>query len=59
MMMTEVLYEWVFEVAVIMSGGFGVIEAGVTGVLINIILFCTPALTGIYIAVAIRISNTL
>ena len=59
MMATEVLYDWTFEIAIIMSGSFGIAEAGATGVLINLVFFFTPLLTGVYIAVAIRVSTLL
>ena len=59
MMFTEVLYDWTFEIAIILSGSFGIAAAGATGVLINLIFFFTPLLTGVYIAVAIRVSTLL
>jgi putative MATE family efflux protein len=59
MMLTEVLYDWTFEIAILLSGTFGIAQAGATGVLINLVFFFTPLLTGVYIAVTIRVSTLL
>jgi Na+-driven multidrug efflux pump len=59
MMATEAMYDWVFEISILISGSFGIAEAGATGVLINLVFFFTPLLTGIYIAVAVRVSTLL
>lgn len=59
MMATEAMYDWVFEISIIISGTFGIAEAAATGVLINLVFFFTPLLTGVYIAVAVRVSTLL
>lgn len=59
MMATEAMYDWVFEISILLSGSFGIAAAGATGVLINLVFFFTPLLTGIYIAVAVRVSTLL
>ena len=59
MMMTEILYDWVFEIASITTGSFGIIEAAAMGVLINVVFLFTPAVSCFYIAIAIRMSNLL
>jgi putative MATE family efflux protein len=59
MMATEAMYDWVFEISILISGSFGIAEAGATGVLINLVFFFTPLLTGIYVAVAVRVSTLL
>jgi MATE family, multidrug and toxin extrusion protein len=61
-MMTEVLYDWVFELltfraAAKVSGNATLIAA--TGLLVNLLFFMTPFLLSIYIAVSVRVGNQL
>lgn len=57
-MLTEVLYEWMFEVltfrtAAVLAGDVDAID--VTGLLTNLLFFMTPFLLSIYIAVSVRV----
>lgn len=61
-MLTEVLYEWMFEVLLFRTSAIlarDVVAIDVTGLLTNLLFFMTPFLISIYIAVSVRVGITL
>ena len=56
---TELVFDWMFEIITIFSAKLGTTEVAVMGVLVNLMFLWQPFLMGMYIAVSIRIGNSL
>ena len=56
---TELVFDWMFEIITVFSARLGSTEVAVMGVLVNLMFLWQPFLMGMYIAVSIRIGNTL